>query len=196
MKKIINILASDKLFLSAFFLGLMLLISGYIIREYIPTNDIVEPYQTILISVTITLLVYNASRIAQAILLFQKHKALEGSYTCYSYKLNRESEQEEQGYYEVEGKNNGSVASISYMGGERFSITVEAGEYRWTGDFVMQSDNRAEIAWWYTAPISMKYTVGYKTAVIKVKNKNVDIVIFGTDKSRFGRELLVKDLKS
>lgn len=193
MKKIINILIGDKLFLSAFLIGSVLLICGYVIRECVPTDDITEPYQTVLISLTMTLIIYAVSRIAQSVWLFKKYQVLEGAYSCYNYRLNKESEQEEQGYYELEDKKNGSVANISYIGGERFSITVEAGEYRWTGDFVMQSDNRAEIAWWYTAPISMKYTVGYKTAVVKIKNNDVDIVIFGTDKSRFGRELLVKD---
>ncbi len=196
MKKVTSILVSDKLFLCALLLVLTSLICGYVIRERIPTDDITEPYQTILISVTVTLVVYIVSRIARSTLLFQKYKKLEGSYTCYSYKLNKENEQGKDGYYEVENKSNGSVAHISYIGGTYFSITVEAGEYRWTGDLVMQSENRAEIAWWYTTPVNMRYTVGYRTAVVRARNNDVDIVIFGTDKSRFGRELLVKDSRS
>lgn len=171
-------------------------VTGFIIKDCVAGDNIPEPSQTVLISLTISIFVFVISKISDIFMLYRKYIKIEGQYTSYSYITDNSEDSNKELYYQLNDHKNDSIAKLEYKGDKNFTINISAGGYTWVGDFVIQSDNRAEIAWWYISPDIMKNTVGYKTAVVKVDGDEVNIVIFGTDKSRFGRELLIKNPKN
>lgn len=190
--KIIRLLIEDKKFKLAIILLIFLLILAFTLHYGISGDDVKGPLQTILVPLITTVTIFILSKIIDSIILLRQYDTIEGEYMNYNYRLDRYEDREKDDYYVLQDSKNGSKTTLTYAGNKSFVIEVNAGDYTWRGDFVMQSDNRAEVAWWYVSPKSMRHAVGYKKAVIRVEDKNVDIVLFGTDRSKFHRELLVK----
>ena len=194
MKIFALIIKNNKLTVSIFLI-IILAIIGIKTQICMQGDNISEPYQTIFISITITLFIYTISSLVNIFILYIKYKNIEGNYLSYSYKSDDEKDIYKDEYYELNENKNDVTASLKYIGNHSFIITVKDSTHEWEGDFIIKSENKAEISWWYIKPNKMKNCFGYKTAIIRRRYKDVCIVLFGEDKSMFGRELLIKNVE-
>lgn len=195
IKNVFSLMIKDWQLVTAILLTTVFLVTGAVLKEIISGDNVPEPLQTVLISITTTIFIFVISRECLIILLHKRYSKIEGNYTSYSYKSDKAKDVHKDIYYELNDTKNDSAARLKYIGGNSFVITVDDGTHKWRGDFVMASSNKANISWWYLKPDKMRYSFGYKTAVIRIECKNVHIVLFGEDRSRFGRELLVKEVE-
>lgn len=154
-------------------------------------DNILEPYQTILISLATAS--YSCLIATVIKILYDRHKynSLAGKYIGYAYK--NEDNIKSPDYYALKDTPQ-SIATLKYIGNMDFTIKIEASDHpslddlTWTGDFKLTSENMASIAWWYTNE-NMKYSIGYKKAVVK----DGMIVLFSEDNSIHHREVFIKD---
>ena len=190
----VKILFSDLLFRVAIFSAIALTTSGIIFRYYITGDNIIEPTQTVLISLTITIYSYLVGAIMKLVYNSIKYSKLNGSYKGYAYKSTDKYQPID--YYTREFKSQSSGRLI-YKGGDNFLFKVDAkvvnSELTWTGDMKMISSNMAEIAWWYDND-HLRDSVGYKRAVVTDDGTDIKITLFSNDDSIHGRELFVKDI--
>lgn len=193
LRKVITIAKKDKPLVLSLILIVSLLVMGFIVKEYISGDNILEPQQTLLISLTTTIFVFIVSKMTSITTLYRKYINIEGNYVSYSYKSDDLKDVHQDIYYELRDIKNNAAVRLKYIGGNSFVITIDDGTYKWQGDFVMVSSNKADISWWYLKPDKMRYSFGYKTAVIRIECNNLHIVLFGEDRSRFGREFLMRE---
>jgi len=173
--------------LIAFFLS----VTGFIFRYVVAGDNLQEPLQTVLISLTTTLYAYIAGVFIKQMHGTYKYSKLAGTYTGYAYK--NEEDYSSSDFYEIKSEPQ-SVATLKYVGDKDFTIMINVTEHpsdddlTWTGDFSITSENTANIAWWYTNK-RLKYSVGLKKAVVK----NDMIILFSEDNSIHRREVFIKD---
>lgn len=184
----IKILFANQVFVIALLTAIFLTVFGVIVRYSTEGDNVSEPTQTVLISLTTTLYAYTLGLMINAVHSYSKFAKLAGTYDGYAYKDEESVGAKE--FYEIEEKPQ-SEATIEYQGGVDFKITVqhpkELKKSKWVGDFKLTSSNMAQIAWWYVKG-RPKYLIGHKRAVIL---DNI-IVLFSDDRSVHRREVLIK----
>ena len=154
-------------------------------------DNIIEPCQTILISLATTSYSCLVATIIKIVYDTHKYNSLAGKYLGYAYK--NEDDIGSPDYYILKDKPQ-SIATLKYIGNMDFTIKIgisdhpSSADLTWTGDFKLTSENMASIAWWYTNK-NMEHSVGYKKAVIKGDM----IVLFSEDNSIHRREVFIKD---
>jgi len=189
----LQILYSKHYLFPAVLIALLLSSIGFIFRYIVAGDNIQEPLQTVLISLTTTLYAYITGVLIKLIHGAYKYFKLAGTYTGYAYK--NEEEYGSPDFYEIKSEPQ-SVATLKYIGDKDFTIKINVTEHpsdddlTWTGDFTMASENTANIAWWYTNK-RLKYSVGLKKAVVK----NDMIILFSEDNSIHRREVFIKNKK-
>ncbi len=177
----------------AFMSAVALSVFGLIIRYRVAGDNIAEPAQTVLISLTTTLYAYITGLFTGIVYRYKKYADMAGTYTGYAYK--NEDDVGNIDFYQIKGDPQ-SVAILDYVGGTDFRIQVsinyppELNDLVWVGDFTITSSNTASIGWWYTND-RVKYEIGHKRAVLI----NDIIVLFSDGTSIHGREVFIKDKK-
>jgi len=158
--------------------------------KYLSISPATEGY---LISVIITLVVVAAVQAIEALSLYRRFKNIEGSYSTYSYKTDDYEKRNKKEYDQLEKKSNG-VATISYDGGNEFTIQhrTKEGRYQWDGQIEFQAKNIAYLACWYVKPSSLRDVCSYKRLIVREDIKPIRIYMFSEDTQRFGREVLIK----
>jgi hypothetical protein len=188
-----HLIVKDVKFVMAASVALSFTITGTVLNGFVEGDNISEPLQTVLISLTIACYVYLAGALLTMIVNAVRYIKFSGRYTGYAYKS---TDKNKPVNYYTRQDTPQSNATLEYLGGENFKIKIDAdvlgSDLTWSGDFKMVSSNMAEIAWWYTND-HLRDAVGYKRAVIIKDDKCTRIVLFSNDGSIHERELFVKN---
>lgn len=139
--------------------------------------------------VSVTFLALFLQEIFNSYNAIKKCYVLEGKYESYSYKEINDAESKD--YYELE-QNEGMVAEIKYLGGQRLQIDhkhFENGSLKenWVGEISMTTRISGEIVWKYLTSSGL----GTKHLTVYRNSDDIQIHLFPTSyEIKFGREVL------